>query len=760
MKEPTPRLPVPEAESSKESTYELQHVMDKCLAKEPADRYQGAQELVVDLRTARRRLDSGPLVTPRIPASRSPWLYVTASAAAVLFVAVIVWMIGQRPSSEVAQSVPPSSRPSLAVLYFENATRDPELDWLSDGLTDMLVTDLSQSPNLDVLSMEHLYQILKDMDRLEESIASLDRLQEFARRADTQTVIVGSFMRAAENVRINVRIQDAASGKILGTEKVEGKGEASLFSMVDELTRRIKTRFDMAQDGDADLDLVDVSTASAEAYRHYVQALRLDLEGKPDLTLPLLDKAVEVDPEFASAWNYLATMHFNLGHRKEFEQCTKKAFDLRHRLPARERLLIEGDYYTIREETYARGISAYEEALEHYPDDSWVRNNLAWTYDRLERYDEASEHLEVLIREKVRDPQPYGNYHRCKAMLGQFEKGYDAIRDYLTRSPKNAFGYQALGRHLACWGKLDEALDAWETAESLGANPSHVDLERWSVFVLREQWDEAKATTRRIMASQDPVLRLCGSIILALTHFFHGHTEEGLKGLEQAIHDAGEPDSIKTHIYAAHVLLEKGLSAQALEHAQAARREGKGDLAEWQGLFFSALAHAKRGEWAEAEETAEELRRKTEPLPTDKEKRRYHHLRGEIALLRGDCQGALADLEHAQSMLPSRGCTQNYRSMMAQHVPIWYALASASLATGDEDSALSWFRRITASTTERLEWPIPYVRSFYFLGTIYERRDEMDKAREYYGRFYEYWKDGDMDRERVNEAKGKMNEVK
>ena len=51
--------------------------------------------------------------------------------------------------------------------------------------------------------------------------------------------------------------------------------------------------------------------------------------------------------------------------------------------------------------------------------------------------------------------------------------------------------------------------------------------------------------------------------------------------------------------------------------------------------------------------------------------------------------------------------------------------------------------------------PVEFVRSFYFLGKINENRGDMEKAREYYRRFYEYWKDGDMDRERVDEAKSK-----
>ncbi len=129
--------------------------------------------------------------------------------------------------------------PSVTVLYFHNTSGDPELDWLRTGLTEMLVTDLNQLPELEVLSTSRLFQILKDLNQLDERITSLDVIQEVAERADSQMVILGSFMKAGENIRVNVEVQDASTGKILTTDKVEGAGESSLFSMVDELTRRI-----------------------------------------------------------------------------------------------------------------------------------------------------------------------------------------------------------------------------------------------------------------------------------------------------------------------------------------------------------------------------------------------------------------------------------------------------------------------------------------------------------------------------------------
>jgi tetratricopeptide (TPR) repeat protein len=243
-----------------------------------------------------------------------------------------------------------------------------------------------------------------------------------------------------------------------------------------------------------------------------------------------------------------------------------------------------------------------------------------------------------------------------------------------------------------------------------------------------------------------PAYASLGPLLVALNRFFHGQSREGLASLQQST----GMDSVAAS-YSAAVLLDKGEPARALEQAVIAQRKSLGDQGEWEGLFFASLAQARMGQSSEAEQTAETLRRKTEKLPTEKEKRRYLHLLGEMAFNRGDIPQAIDQLSQAQTMLAPRGFV-----CMTQHVPVWFSLASAYLAAGDEGRAEQWFRRISESTSERIWWPIPYVRSFYFLGQIHENRGEMEKARECYRRFFEYWKDGDMDRERVEEARNKL----
>jgi hypothetical protein len=83
-------------------------------------------------------------------------------------------------------------------------------------------------------------------------------------------------------------------------------------------------------------------------------------------------------------------------------------------------------------------------------------------------------------------------------------------------------------------------------------------------------------------------------------------------------------------------------------------------------------------------------------------------------------------------------------------------LASTYREAGDDDQAAHGFRRITEATVECVEWPIYYVRSFYFLGKIYEDRGDMDETRKCYQRFVDFWGEGDMDRRRVEETKRKI----
>ena len=680
------------------------------------------------------------------------WLWVAVAAAVAVFVAAAALFL--RPSAK-APATMSSEKPSVAVLYFENNTGDPSLDWLRTALTNMLVTDLAQSPDVEVLGTDSLYQILEEMNRLDDRVTSLEVVQEVAKRAGVSTVLLGNFVKAGETIRINVRLQEAESGKIITSEKVEGVGEDSIFPMVDDLTRRIKSKFDIPRTADAvsDQNVADVTTSSVEALRYYVEGINFHDRYKEEEALPLLEKAVELDPEFAMALAKLAVVHSNLGHPDQAEEYGQRALGHLDRLSARERYYVEGFYNDLARERRAKAIEAYKKLLELYPDHNAARHNLALIYQRLERFDEAIEQLEELRRRGETFPVTFGNLASNYASRGEFGKGNEVLQGFLRQHPESAVGYWELGNHLTRWGRLDEALNAFDEAGSLSPGSLQPWDGRQDVYWLREQWDEAQRASEKMAASSDPFWQWLGTVSQATTLLYRGRSQDALARHDEATRIYAEPGpfSASARNFAAHILMARGETTRALYETQMAEREGQGRGAEWVAVFLTAVAQARGGQLENAEGTRQKLAKMADALPFDiEEKRRLHQLDAEIALARGNAEQAAAELEQAESMLPARGFGGN------QHVPIWYSLASAQLAAGNEAEAADWYQKIVDSTTERISWPIEYVRSFYFLGKIHENRGEMDKAREYYQRFLNFWQDGDMDRERVEEAQQKI----
>jgi tetratricopeptide (TPR) repeat protein len=142
-----------------------------------------------------------------------------------------------------------------------------------------------------------------------------------------------------------------------------------------------------------------------------------------------------------------------------------------------------------------------------------------------------------------------------------------------------------------------------------------------------------------------------------------------------------------------------------------------------------------------------------DPLSIARDQRRVAQARGLVALARGDAAAAVKPLQDAQAALPPRAGLVVGQS---PHVLIWSSLGRALFESGRAADALPWFQKVASSGFEHVREPIEFVRSFYYLGRIYEQQGDMTKARDAYRRFVGYWKDGDLDRERIAEAQRKI----
>jgi tetratricopeptide (TPR) repeat protein/TolB-like protein/predicted Ser/Thr protein kinase len=759
-----------------EATGEVHRVITKCTAKDPDDRYQGMKDVVVDLRAVRRRLESSSIVAttavPEVapatgPASQAPRLRqpVVLGIAAAVLAGVALWIWNPWTSRA---SLSPDGKPSVAVLYFENQTGDASLDWMRTGLTDMMVTDLSQDANIEVLGTDRLYQILDDLQRADDRVISADVVQQIAHRAGVDRVLLGSYIRAGDTIRINARLQEAGTGRIVTSERVEGVGEAGLFGLVDELTRRIKSQMARMVGGPADLlarpghetgsldrGVAEVTTSSIEAYRYYAEGINLHERSLESQAVPMFEKAIEIDPNFAMALAKLAVVSGNLGLRDKRDEYTQRALDNTDRLTTRERYYIEGLHYTGRPDTFERGIEAYRQGVALHPEHQGMRHNLALAYSNLERYAEAAEQYEELVRRGGSYPLLYGNLARVHIRLGNVARAFEVTQGFVERTPDSAAAHANVSDALIAAGRLAEAQAEAERAMALDPQGNAARQDLITIAFLQERWSDAEALLSQMAESPNPARRRSSLLRSATLHLFHGRSGRALDLYDQAarLPGASAANRVADRMTLAWLLWNTGEVSSALATAEAAAAADRGDFVDVGALFTLAEAQARAGRRAEAEQTVARLEERFAAVPEGAFKARsLAGIRGTLALEAGDATNAIAAFLTTESLLTPRGPVAGG----AGHISNRFGLASAYLAAGQPDDAATRLEWITGVADERAADPVLYVRSHYLLAQIYEARGETARAKQLYSRFLDFWGDGDMSRAWVEDARRKV----
>jgi tetratricopeptide (TPR) repeat protein/TolB-like protein/aminoglycoside phosphotransferase (APT) family kinase protein len=772
LTQPVPPLPAGGG-SSAEMTAELQRIIGKCTAKEPDDRFQGMKDLIVDLRAARRRLESSP-TTAAMAASGRRIALATRGRRKIAVATVValaaaagggVWFAARRQPAPIGAS----GKPAIAVLYFDNNTGDASLDWMRTGLTDMMVTDLSQSTDIEVVGTDRLVQILQDLRRTDDRVMSADVVREIANRAAVDTVLVGSYVKAGGTIRISARLQEARTGRIMGAERVEGAVESSLFSLVDELTRRFKSKMTElsgpkpgailprpgeSEEAGLDRGVTSITTSSLEAYRYYAEGINYHERGLSSEAAPLLEKAIQIDPDFAMALAKLAVVYNNLGQFDKRDEFAKRALDRTDRLTTRERYYIEGFYYGLRPETRERAIKAYEQGLALHPEHQASRHNLGLHLIELERYSEGIQQYEELLRRGSSSPTAYENLATAFIETGDTRRAVEVAERYVARHPENATGLRMLGGALMTDGRLEEARATFEKAQALDPLDFVTRLGRRSVAFQQNRWADVEAVTQELAKSGSPVERfhsLNGAGQLAAAR---GRGRAVLEIWDRASRVEGLAPLIRAAIRnrLSLLLLRHGQHTAALKQIELALVDARNREPEFETLQLLAIAQAAVGRKADSDNTLAELESRVKITQSSPEQRRVHWARGEIALRAGDTNTAVAELMKAQQMLPVHGPPIGPPT---PHADLWLAAATAAVKAGRDAEAAPLLERLQAGH-ERVFAMEAYGRSFFVLGQIYERRGDLARAREQYARFLDLWKDGDLERGWVAEAQKKV----
>ncbi len=773
LTQPVPALPAISGLANDVSS-EVQRIIAKATAKDPDDRFQGMKDLIVDLRAARRRLESAPtsIMTSTVPPLRAPFLAgrrtLAVVIAATLVAAFVAGIFLWRRAGRTAEPSPttPSGKPAVAVLFFENNTGDKSLDWMRTGLTDMIVTDLSQSSDFEVVGTDRLVQILQELQRTDDRVLSADVVQQIADRAAVDKVLIGSYIKSGGTIRISARLQEARSGKIVGAERVEGPGDDSVFGLVDELTRRFKEKMTVAATAThpsilnrpnsnapeigLDRGVTAITTSSIEAYRYYAEAMDFHERGLSSQAAPLLERAIAIDPQFAMAYAKLAVVSNNLVAFDKRDEYARKALALTDRLTTRERYYIEGFYYGNNVETLGRSIEAYQTGLKLHPEHQASRHNLGLALFFLERYPDAIEQYEELLRRGASNPTSYENLAEIHIVLGKPQRAREVANAFIERYPDNAAGFRMLGIVSIAAGQPDEARRAFARSEALNPADPLVRVCKRCLAILQQRWADARAVDAELAKTPSPFSQFQSLVGDSLVAVAAGKRTAALDLLERAarVPQLSRLQRGATRNRMAEMLLKDGKPAAALAQAELALPDTRSWFNMFETLELTAVAQASLGRQGDADKTIAMLEESARALASDREMRRVHSARGRVALVRGDAATAASELNQAVATLSPHGEPTGPPS---PHADLLYAAAVANMKAGRDTEAASLLERLQSG----FEWSLftePWARSFYLLGQLYERRGDQAKARGQYAHFVQLWRDGDLERSWVAEA--------
>lgn len=760
--------PQPLAERRPDLPEAVGTILHRCLEKDPDRRFQSAGELVerLDALEAARQEEkwlethTGTFATVGPRRSRAAGWVVVVGLLAILALAAFWGILGpvrESPAPAVENTESASAvqarmeRTELAIPFFENLSGDPELDWLSIGITQLLVASLAQSPDLYVAEMNEVFRILSEADISEGQGIPPEIRQDIIDTTGVDAMVHGSYDLQDGTLRVLFEFEGPGISEVATEKSLEGAGVEAIFGLVDRLSGMIFRRFGASRPALGTVEIGEATTSSVNAWKIFMQGRQWQRRSEVERAIESFEAAVEIDPGFAFAHAQLSKEYRNLGYLTPASYHAQKAFELADRLPLNDKFDVEASYYSSGWTTYGRAIETYRVGLNIYPHQRSWRNNLANLYAQFERYSEALSELESLLEQGTDFVGTYSNAATAYAATGDVDSGHRLLTEFEGRS-NHWLVYFSLGYHLTDLSRFDEAATHFEQLAERSPDNLYLPYGRWRLAVLQEDWAWANREAQQAVKSTDPGASFRGRLALATNALYRGQSKDALWFLGKAIEDSEGVDRAFVHCLESSLLLDMGSYELSLQAARRAMEEGRRHWPELRGLYLAALAEEALGRPLAADALHETLREFWLRQPNVVEERQLLELAGRLDLGRGRIEEALDGLTRAANLLPPRGVEFNWH-VKPPHVSIWSALGEAELAAGRPAQALEWLRRVGDSGSEHLDYPVTYVRSFYLRGLAHQHLQDPEAARQSFGRFVDLWQNGDLDRERLDEAK-------
>jgi TolB-like protein/Tfp pilus assembly protein PilF len=426
-------------------------------------------------------------------------------------------------SRYVVRSTLTAPEKSIAVLPFENLSRDPDNAYFADGIQDEILTRLSKISDLKVISRTSTQHYK----------SAPENLSEVARQLGVANILQGRVQKSGDAVRVNVQLIKAANDSHLWGDTFDRKLN-DIFSVESEVAKAIADQLRAKLTGQEKEVIAAKPTDNPEAYEAYLRGLAYNLKAATSPANSLgaqkyLREAVRLDAKFALAWALLsnvdargyltASLQPTIALREEARQAAETALTLQPNLG--EALYAKGHYYYACLKDYDTAMLYFEKARQLLPNSSQILQTLAnlaerrGEWDRSEAYFNEAERLDprnvfLLMNREVY----YANLRRFPEALQKLDQILDITPDDLDTLAAKAAILQAEGDLPGASAILDPL------------RPSAGDNNAWEIKVYQAILERRPAVVipqlKEILAQPDPELGYANGEL----RFFLGWAQE------------------------------------------------------------------------------------------------------------------------------------------------------------------------------------------------------------------------------------------
>jgi len=465
------REPPPVTQLNAALPAELARILSKALEKDRSLRCQTATELKTDLLRLKRDSESG----------------------------------GRRAAEGDSRSGPAkTAERSVAVLYFENLSGVKEDEYLRDGVTEDIITELSKIKGLKVLSRQ---AVLPFRDK---PVATA----QLGQQLKATSVLTGSIRRGGNRLRISAQLLDAASDSLLWSERYD-REMADVFAVQDEIARKIAEALRVQLSPQEQEALATRPTDNLQAYdlylrgRSYARRLtRQDME----FALQMFENAVAQDPGFALAYaaiaNVCAQYHYNYERKKSWlersREASRKAVSLNSQLPE---VKVAQGWILYTQGEYSEAVHVAQDAIDRKRDTEGAYYLMLRSLFAAGRYQEIAGVAETAIEASGTDYNVYVPITNALDSIGKKEqlaqmrqREIQALEGHIRTVPEDARARLLLAADYAATGRTEEAMREANLGVTLRPNEATVLYNAACVFcqlgnkaegmaALKKAWD-------------------------------------------------------------------------------------------------------------------------------------------------------------------------------------------------------------------------------------------------------------------------------